>query len=96
MTEKEEYWSEYYRHEDFRNAVSIVWRRDFVPAIEKMLEDQAIQSKKGIGNIRWYEENYGDVFALETSRWNEVNPEEKCESIRRFLQLRLDYLNTVF
>lgn len=96
VTEKDEYWSEYYRHEDFRNALGIVWRRDYVPALELMLKDSAVATDHGLGNIRWYEENLGDVFALETSRWSDVDPAEKCESIRTFLETRLTYLNTVF
>ena len=61
-----------------------------------MLKDSAAATDHGLGNIRWYEENLGDVFALETSRWSDVDPAEKCESIRVFLETRLAYLNTVF
>ena len=92
---KNEYWSEYYKHEDFKEAVSLVWKRDFLPALELMLDSESVQTKKGMGNISWYHENLNEMEALETSRWPNVNLMKKCQEIREFLEIRRSVLSSI-
>ena len=86
------YWSRFWIHEDFRNAVNKAWESKFIPAIDQMITGEAIETKSG-GNLRWYEERIGSFSVMETSRWRKMNPYNRCQSIREFLQIRKDTLS---
>lgn len=88
------YWSRFWIHEDFRNAVNKAWESKFIPAIDQMVTGEAIETKSG-GNLRWYEERIGSFSVMETSRWRKMNPYNRCQSIREFLQIRKDTLSVL-
>ena len=88
------YWSRFWIHEDFRNAVNKAWESKFIPAIDQMITGEAIETKSG-GNLRWYEERIGSFSVMETSRWRKMNPYNRCQSIREFLQIRKDTLSVL-
>lgn len=95
VEEKEEYWNEYYKHEDFRALARIIWFEEFVPAVTFMIQDEAEETEDGFKNISWYKENISYIQELETGRWKNVDPMEKCESIRAFLGLRLETISRI-
>ena len=88
------YWGRFWIHEDFRNAVNKAWESKFIPAIDQMITREAIETKSG-GNLRWYEERIGSLSVMETSRWRKMNPYNRCQSIREFLQIRKDTLSVL-
>ncbi len=89
------YWSRFWIHEDFRNAVNHVWENHFIPAIDRMILEEAIETEEGVKNLRWYEERIGSLSVMETSRWRKMNPYNRCQSIRDFLQIRKDALSVL-
>jgi len=89
------YWSRFWIHEDFRAAVYEIWNEKFVPAIESMASDESICTEAGTKNLRWYEQFMGDMSRLENSRWSKMNPYERCETIRQFLNIRKDTLSVL-
>ena len=89
------YWSRFWIHEDFREAVNEAWDHQFVPAIEKMVAETAIESETGAKNLRWYEERIGDLSLMENSRWRKMNPLKRCQSIRDFLNIRKETLSVL-
>ena len=95
VEEQEDYWSEYYRHEDFRALAKKIWFEEFVPAVSFMIEEEAKETRDGFKNISWYKENISYIQELETGRWDTVDPMAKCESIREFLSLRLDTISMI-
>jgi len=66
-----------------------------VPAIESMASDESICTEAGTKNLRWYEQFMGDMSRLENSRWSKMNPYERCETIRQFLNIRKDTLSVL-
>lgn len=93
VEEKTDYWSEYYKHEDFRSLAKKIWFEEFVPAVEFLIETDARETGDGFKNISWYKENISYIQELETDRWDAVDPIAKCESIREFLKIRLDTIS---
>ena len=89
------YWSQFWKHEDFRAAANRIWRTKFVPAIEQMVDENVNVTKSGVKNLRWYEENIGSSSVMETSRWRKMNPYNRCQSIREFLKIRKDALSVL-
>jgi hypothetical protein len=89
------YWSQFWRHEDFRVAANQIWKTKFVPAIEQMVDENVNVTKSGVKNLRWYEENIGSSSVMETSRWRKMNPYNRCQSIREFLKIRKDALSVL-
>lgn len=89
------YWSRFWIHEDFRIAANQVWQERFVPAIEKMILKEPIETETGVKNLCWYEEQIGALSMMETSRHRKMNPYNRCQSIREFLQIRKDVLSVL-
>ena len=96
LSEKNAYWSAFYKHEDFREAVARIWKETFVPAISLMVDYQAIETESGLRNLSWYQNNLREIGKLENSRWVSDNMQEKCELIRQILMIRKDVLTTEF
>lgn len=88
VNEKSEYWAAFYQHEDFREELARVWNEKFVPALELMLKEKPMETKSGLRNISWYEENIADVSKLENSRWEDCDMLKKCDTIRSILEVR--------
>ncbi len=89
------YWSRFWIHEDFRTAVNEMWKAKFVPVIDQMILEEAVETEEGTKNLRWYEEQIGSLSVMETSRWRKMNPYNRCQSIREFLQIRKDALSVL-
>lgn len=89
---KSEYWGAFYQHEDFKEELARVWREKLVPAIELMIDEQPLETKSGLKNIRWYENNISDISSLENSRWEDCDMLKKCDTIRSILSVRKDVI----
>ena len=87
------YWSRFWIHEDFRTAANKIWKTRFIPAIEQMTDENLTITNSGVKNLRWYEENIGSLSVMETSRWRKMNPYNRCQSIREFLNIRKNALS---
>lgn len=85
-----------YAHEDFRETVKQVWNEKFIPAIECMTAEEALETEDGLRNLSWYEEHLEQISALEHSRWTSCDMLEKCETIRNVLTVRKDFLSLKF
>lgn len=94
--EQGEYWAAFYQHEDFRKEVSRIWKNKLVPAIEFMVQEEAMENGSGFKNISWYQENCFYAAELEHTRWNETNFYEKCNFIRDNLKTRKEVLTSIF
>lgn len=90
------YWKGLYAHEDFRKEVYRVWKEKFVPAINKMIAEESVEYDSGLKNLSWYQKNSKEIFELENSRWEAVNPWERCDEIRIFLAIRMEVLSRIF
>ena len=97
LTEKSEtlygYWKAFAKHEDFMQELSRVWKERFVPAIDTMIAEESIVTESGMKNLRWYEEQMEQMSHLENSRWRKMNPQNRCQINREFLQLRKEILS---
>ena len=91
-----EFWEALYRHEDSRQEIIRVWNEKLVPAIEFMVQDEALETEEGFRNLSWYQQNYLCASELEHTRWNETNFYEKCEFIRENLKSRKEVLTSIF
>lgn len=89
------YWSSFWIHEDFRNAVNEAWKSKFVPAIDWVILEESFESESGVKNLRWYEDHIGDMSVMETSCYRKMNPYNRCQSIREFLKTRKDTLSVL-
>ena len=89
------YWSQFWRHEDFKTVANEVWKEKFVPAIEQMIDETVNVTKSGVSNLRWYEEHIASTSIMETSRWRKMNPYNRCQTIRDFLNIRKEALSVL-
>lgn len=87
------HWRQIYQHEDFRKELCKVWNTNFVPAIQKMIDDEAVEYESGSKNLAWYEEYVVGIHYLENSRWDTMYLWNRCGEIRDFLEFRLDALS---
>lgn len=87
------YWNAIYMHEDFQQELYRVWEAKFVPAIQKMLEEEPMEYDSGLKNLSWYQSNIIEVHQLENSRWKTMYPWNRCAEIKEFLAFRLDALS---
>lgn len=92
---QDEYWSQYYKHEDFRVEVEKIWQGRFVPVVERMIEKEVVWENDGFKNISGYQKECATLYRLDGARWSDVDSMQKCELIREFLQIRLDVLNDI-
>ena len=90
------YWSEIYRHEEFQKALCRVWNEKYVPAIEKLISDEATEYESGLKNLKWYQENIVGIHQLENSRWENMFPWNRCGEIKDFLEFRRGALPRYF
>lgn len=99
VTEKMEtlqgYWTVWYLHEDFKDQIRSVWNEKFIPAIETMIAEEAIETQSGMRNLRWYEERIADLDRLENSRWRKMHPLNRCQVNREFLKIRMEVLSRI-
>lgn len=86
------YWKEIYRHKDFQKELGRVWNEKYVPAIQKMTDDEAKEYENGLKSLKWYQENIVGIHQLENSRWENMFPWNRCGEIREFLGFRMDAL----
>lgn len=91
-----EYWSAFYKHEDFRKEVGRVWFERLLPAIELMLQEEVAETKSGLRNLSWYEEYLQEIDRVENTRWSDSKMIEKCDTIRYILSVRKDVLTSIF
>lgn len=89
----DDYWTQFYRHADFRELVYEEWEEKFVPAIEKALDASTGEDPKGVSSLDWYLEAYGEDGALEHDRWNGNSLEAKIEKIRYIYEVRKAFLS---
>lgn len=89
------YWKIFYSHEDFREQLRKVWTEKFIPAIDTMIAEEAIETSAGMRNLRWYEERIGEMDHLENSRWRKMHPLNRCQMNREFLNGRKEILSTL-
>ena len=87
------YWNALYVHEDFQAELYRVWMEKFVPAIERILDENPIELEGGLKTLSWYQENIVGLHQLENSRWNGMYPWNRVGEIREFLTVRLDVLS---
>lgn len=87
------YWNALYKHEDFRKELYRVWNEKFVPAIQKMLDENPIEYDSGLKTLSWYQENVAELHQLENSRWNGTYPWNRVGEIKEFLTFRLEALS---
>ena len=71
------------------------WEEKFVPAIEQMIDETVNMTKSGVSNLRWYEEHIASASIMETSRWRKMNPYNRCQTIREFLNIRKEALSVL-
>lgn len=90
------YWTSLWSHEDFRLEVYRVWKEKFVPAIEKMIDEEPTVYDSGLKNLSWYRDYIVEISDLENSRWEMVNPWNRCAEIRFFLTRRMLVLSEKF
>lgn len=88
----DEYWAQFYRHEDFRELVFKEWQEKFLPAIEKALDPATGEDPDGISSLDWYLKAYEEDGALEHSRWNSSDFAEKLQKIRTIFEVRKEFL----
>lgn len=91
-TEKDSYWNQFYRHEDFAALVYQEWMEKFLPAIEKALDPDTEEDPDGISSLDWYLERYEKAGKVNSSRWETCIYEEKLEKIRSIYLRRKDFL----
>lgn len=87
------YWSRYWIHEDFREKAGKIWQSKFIPAIEKMVRREPTEDMETAKNLCWYEEQIGNASIQERSRWRKMNPWNRCQEIRQFLEIRQEVLS---
>jgi len=90
------YWTSLWAHEDFKTEVYNIWKEKFIPAIEKMIAEESMEYDSGLRNLSWYQENIVEISNLENSRWEMVNPWNRCNEIRSFLKTRMEVLSEKF
>lgn len=90
------YWNALYSHEDFREELSRVWKEKFVPAIEKMIAEESLETESGFRNLSWYQNNMIEAHMVENSRWEDIYLWNRCGEIKEFLNLRLNALSAIF
>lgn len=89
------YWSRFWIHEDFREEVRRLWNEEFLEVIAKMVAEEPSNAEDSMKNISWYKESLVNIAAMERSRWWKMNPIERCEVIRDFLNTRVDALSVL-
>lgn len=87
------YWKEIYRHKDFQKELCRVWNEKYVPAIQKLINDEATEYETGLKNLKWYQDNIVGIHQLENSRWENMFPWNRCGEIGEFLEFRMDALS---
>lgn len=96
VEEKQDYWSVFYMHEDFQKEVAMLWKELFMPAIDLMVADECVDTGNGFRNLSWYEEKCNDIYQLESRRWEQTDPLERCARNREFLKIRQEVLSKYF
>lgn len=91
-TEKDAYWNQFYRHEDFAELVYKEWMEKFLPALEKALDPETGEDPEGISSLDWYQDAYRTAGKVNSSRWEGCPYEEKLEKIRYIYTCRKDFL----
>ena len=90
------FWCAFYQHEDFRKEISKIWSEKFVPAIEKMLSEEPVETETGLRTLNWYRYYMIDMHTLENSRWISQYPWDRIGTIEEFLKIRLESLTDIF
>ncbi|MCD8248586.1 MAG: CotH kinase family protein [Lachnospiraceae bacterium] len=88
----DDYWMQFYSHEDFAEIVYKEWTEKFVPAIEKALGEMDDTDTDGLRSLDWYLEAYAMDGEINESRWAERDFETKMERIRTIYTGRKDFL----
>lgn len=91
-TEKDAYWNQFYRHEDFAELVYEEWLEKFLPALEKALDPCTGENPEGVSSLDWYQNAYCTAGKINSSRWDDCIYEEKLEKIRYIYTCRKDFL----
>lgn len=98
LTEKAEtlygYWAVFCQHEDFKQELRRVWEEKFLPAIDLMIAEEALETASGMKNLRWYEERIAGIDHLENSRWRKMYPLNRCQTNREFLKIRKEVISS--
>lgn len=89
------YWSRFWIHEDFREEVRRLWNEEFLDVISEMVAEEPSNDADSMKNISWYKEYLVNIAAMERSRWCKMNPIERCEVIRNFLNKRVETLSVL-
>ena len=92
----DEYWTRIYEHEDFQKELCKVWNEKFVPAVQRMIDDEAVEYESGLKNLAWYQEYLVGIHYLENSRWENMHLWNRCGEIKDFMEVRLNALSKVF
>lgn len=88
------YWVQLYSHKDFAEQVYQEWAAKFVPAIQKLLQQEEVMNDVGVSSISGYERSYSYAGAINSTRWTNCNIWDKGERIRIFLTSRSQFLST--
>ena len=72
-----------------------LWKEDFVEVIEQMIAEEPSGDSGEMKNISWLKESVVNISQMENSRWRKVNPYNRFDSIKEFLEIRLETLNVL-
>lgn len=89
-----DFWLALYGHEDFRKALKDKWFNNYSNAVELILADGETYNKEGVGSINYYLKRYEESAVINSNRWPGCAWYEKGESIREFLTIRKDLLDS--
>lgn len=88
----ERYWMQFYAHRDFRKTVFQEWTDQFVPALEKALQEGGVRNPDGISSLNWYLAWYRQDGYLNQTRWPDSDYEGKLKKIQDIYSVRKDFL----
>lgn len=90
------FWMEIYKHKDFQEMLCKVWSEKYIPAIEKIINEEPKEYESGLKNLKWYQEHVVGIQQLENSRWENMYPWNRCGEIREFMEIRSGALSKYF
>ena len=81
-------------HEDFTEKVREKWEKMFLPALQKLLDEETGVNPRGVSSISYYGEYFSEASAMNEFLWGEEQSLSlKGEQIRYWLETRIPYLN---
>lgn len=87
------YWGILYKHNDFAELVKEEWNKNFLHAVNILLQEYPVENVNGLSSLCWYKEEYQNVFLANEKRWPSCRLNEKVEGINDFVRRKSNFLS---